>query len=90
MKIDKEGINDKVLAKELAIQNRAVAKIAESCKGQEPFASERVPGKKVMEIMNGLSLEDMNQLVTEFGEDAVNKKIYEAQRYERLYASRGK
>lgn len=90
MKVDKEGINDKVLAKQLAIQRRAVSKVAEVCKGQEPFAAEKVPARKVMEIINGLSMEDMNTLVKEFGVEAVNKKIYEAKRYERLYASRSK
>jgi len=79
---DKEGINDKVLQKQMRLQNLAVDKIKEICKGKQPFATVRVTDQQKLDLVNSLGYQDVAALVQEFGMEKVNQLIGEAKLYE--------
>lgn len=78
----KKGINDLILDKMITIQGNATNKIKEITKGQAPFAAEKITNEDKLRIVNGLSPDDMGQLIQEFGPEALNQLIFEAKSFE--------
>ena len=77
------GINDKVVEKQIAMQNRAIAKIVDTLKGEKPFASKEIDPQLKLWVVNNLGTMDIQELVQEFGEAPINKLIYEAKMLEK-------
>lgn len=80
--MSKVGINDKILEKQIALQQRAIKKIGEMVKGSNPFAMERIDPDLKLWAVNNLGSEDVMDLINEYGEDKINQLIGEAKMYE--------
>ena len=74
----REGINDKVLAKIMGIQGRAIEKVVSQLKGEKPFSQIPLSPDEKLWAIDNLGYSDMGQLISEFGEDKMNKLLYEA------------
>lgn len=84
----KEGINERIMKKQLEIQQRAVNKVAEILQGEKPFAMERVPDEDKYNIVQSLNPSEMQMLIQEFGFEKVNRLVFEAKMWERKQLQR--
>jgi len=78
----KQGLNDKILEKMIAGSNRVSTKIAQSVKGDKPFAKEPMKPEDLLFHVKQLSGQDLMELTNEYGQPAVMKLIYQATQIE--------
>ena len=74
----RKGINDRILEKQLKIQENATRKIVEITKGEQPFASSKVNPDEVLWVVQHLAPSDRRELEQEFGQEAVFQLYGEA------------
>ena len=74
----KIGINEIILEKQIKLQERAIAKIVNIVKGEKPFAMEEISPDEKLWVVDNLGSQDVNDLINEFGLDAVDRLYGEA------------
>jgi len=83
----KIGINDNILDKQVALQNRAINKISVMIKRDKPFATEKLDADLKIWAVNNIGYWD--DLVEEYGADAVNRLIGETKMEEMRRSKNG-
>lgn len=73
----KKGINDKILERMLELNGKVSARIRLNLKGVAPFASKPIPAEDLIYARNTIGFLDIQQLISEFGEDKVNGLMYD-------------
>ena len=71
------SLNDKILDRMLDLNNKAVTKIRHDLKGTKPFASKPIPPEDLIYAKNTLGYMDMQDLVKEYGQEKVNKLLFD-------------
>ena len=69
----KIGINERVVEKTMNLQDRVIDAIVKRTKGEKPFAMEEIPPDIKMWVVDNLGTQDVQELVSEFGIESVNR-----------------
>jgi len=75
------GVNEVIMEKAMKLQRKSNVKIEELTKGVKPFGAEPVSDEELSGLVSGLSIQDMQTLVAEYGEEQVNILLWKAMTY---------
>lgn len=75
--MDKVNIGDSVLSEVMKGIGKVTDYVSKEFKSVKPFDKEKIDPREQLFWYEQLGIEDMNYLVQKYGEDAVNKYVYE-------------
>ena len=74
-----KNLYDEVLERTLKRVEAVAERLSIKFKGIQPFDTEPIPKKELLQYYNGLTLKDMEELVATHGRDKVNDFISEVE-----------